>query len=205
MASHNRSPKGTPQNLVDLLFEAELLNLYGYVERLVFEETNLVHEAFHKTEKVVKTRNDDGSPNSGLYARQSIKMMSMMGWREGQGLGAKKDGVKDAVPILNRVARRGLGYTADKPDPRYSMEPKDYKEAPVYGGAGHLIQDEIRMTLASKNKRKESTIRSIRSIQFVTEQNPLRNFERPLQNVRPSKKFLSPRNLYKCVFVSFAT
>ena len=95
-------------------------------------------------------------------------MKSMMGWREGQGLGAKKDGIKEPVSISNRVARRGLGYVANQPDPRYSMETKGHKEAPVYGGAGHLIQDEIRMTLASREKKKET---ATRRIQFVPEQN----------------------------------
>ena len=87
MASHKPSLKVTEQNLVDLLFEAELVGLYEYVERLVFEDTNLVQEAFHNKEK---TGNDDGPSKSGQYSKQSIKMMSLMGWREGQGLGAKK-------------------------------------------------------------------------------------------------------------------
>ena len=51
MASHKPSPKVTEQNLVDLLFEAELVGLYEYVERLVFEDTNLVQEAFHNKEE----------------------------------------------------------------------------------------------------------------------------------------------------------
>ena len=165
MASHKPSPKVTEQDLVDLLFEAELVGLYEYVERLVFEDTNLVQEAFHNKEE---TGNDDGSSKSGQYSKQSIKMMSMMGWREGQGLGAKKDGIKEPVRISNRVARRGLGYVANQPDPRYSMETKGHKEAPVYGGAGHLIQDEIRKTLASREKKKET---ATRRIQFVPEQN----------------------------------
>ena len=168
MASHKPSPKVTEQNLVDLLFEAELVGLHEYVERLVFEDTNLVQEAFHNKEE---TGNDDGPSKSGQYSKQSIKMMSMMGWREGQGLGAKKDGIKEPVAISNRVARRGLGYVANQPDPRYSMETKGHKEAPVYGGAGHLIQDEIRMTLASRDKKKETATISTRRIQFVPEQN----------------------------------
>ena len=65
------------------------------MERLVFEDTNLVQEAFHNKEE---TGNDDGSSKSGQYSKQSIKMMSMMGWREGQGLGAKKDVIKEPVP-----------------------------------------------------------------------------------------------------------
>ena len=76
MASHKPSLKVTEQNLVDLLFEAELVGLYEYVERLVFEDTNLVQEAIHNKEE---TGNDDGSSKSGQYSKQSIKMMSMMG------------------------------------------------------------------------------------------------------------------------------
>ena len=130
MASHKPSLKVTEQNLVDLLFEAELVGLCEYVERLVFEDTNLLQEAFQNKEET--TGNDDGSSKSGQYSKQSIKMMSLMGWREGQGLGAKKDGIKEPVAISNRVARRGLGYVANQPGPRYSMETKGHKEAPVY-------------------------------------------------------------------------
>lgn len=57
--------------------------------------------------------------SSGISHKKGIseigsKMLKMMGWKEGDGLGQQKDGLKECVQIGRRKELSGLGYSQSK-------------------------------------------------------------------------------------------
>jgi len=49
-------------------------------------------------------------PKSGGYSNQAERMMSLMGYKSGSGLGKAKQGRVELVPFSNQRGRRGLGH-----------------------------------------------------------------------------------------------
>ena len=54
--------------------------------------------------------------SSGISHKKGIskigsKMLKLMGWKEGDGLGQKKDGLKECVQVGRRKELSGLGYS----------------------------------------------------------------------------------------------
>ena len=45
-----------------------------------------------------------------------FKLLSKMGWSEGEGLGASKQGDADFIQVTNKKDKRGIGFDAESSD-----------------------------------------------------------------------------------------
>ena len=90
---------------------------------------------------------------SGHYSSASQMMVKNMGWKQGEGLGKKKKGRKEPIKPRLQVARRGLGYDPlEDEDCLFWWQHKMF-EPPTYGGCEHLIEQEIKESMAPKAKQ----------------------------------------------------
>ena len=201
-AENRNQAKRSMSPLVQLLFNAEIACLHGYVESMLsFKDQDqatpdLYDNWYQDPLKIMSAQLDERSVNwdkvvmgppkvvtfdtnvapkeveevlndktgentakncantfSGNYSSAAQKMMTMMGWKEGEGLGKKKQGRTELIKPSLQVARRGLGYNPLEDEDCLPWWQRKTFEPPTYGGCEHLIEQEIKESMATKAKQ----------------------------------------------------